>query len=179
MVDKLKCPFCGAELKNACAQVIYFCPNDECHKAKDWYASKQVWQALIDGKKAQRQLRTAKDRCVKKIKAKEREIANYLNGISVRNKEIQNLREQLQTTQDALKAAKEYYVIVRGYGKEQHYISYSTGVDWFWNWDLDHAEPFDTIQDAKDQIRAAKIPHAHVMKVRRLTEITSITKQEK
>lgn len=77
----------------------------------------------------------------------------------------------------ALKAAKEYYVIVRGYGKEQHYISYSTGVDWFWNWDLDHAEPFDTIQDAKDQIRAAKIPHARVIKVRRLTEITSITKQ--
>lgn len=81
--------------------------------------------------------------------------------------------------QDALKNVKEYYVIVRGYGKEQHYISYSTGVDWFWNWDLDHAEPFDTIQDAKDQIRVAKIPHARVMKIRRLTEITSITKQDK
>ena len=80
--------------------------------------------------------------------------------------------------QDALKNVKEHYVIVRGHGKEQHYISYSTGVDWFWNWDLDHAEPFDTIQDAKDQIRVAKIPHARVMKVRRLTEITSITKQE-
>lgn len=53
MTDKLKCPFCGFELENACAQVIYFCPNDECHKAKDWYASKQVWRALIDGKKAQ------------------------------------------------------------------------------------------------------------------------------
>lgn len=84
-----------------------------------------------------------------------------------------------KNAQDALKSAKEYYVIVRGYGKEQHYISYSTGVDWFWNWDLDHAEPFDTIQDAKDQIRVAKIPHARVMKVRRLTEITSITKQDK
>nr|DAI32332.1 MAG TPA: cysteine-rich protein [Caudoviricetes sp.] len=81
--------------------------------------------------------------------------------------------------QDRLKSVKEYYVIVRGHGKEQHYISYSTGDDWFWNWDLDHAEPFDTIQDAKDQIRAAKIPHARVMKVCRLTEITSITKQEK
>lgn len=53
MTEILKCPFCGSELENACAQVIYFCPNDECHKAKDWYASKQVWQALIDGKKAQ------------------------------------------------------------------------------------------------------------------------------
>lgn len=52
MTEILKCPFCGSELENACAQVIYFCPNDECHKAKDWYASKQVWQALIDGKKA-------------------------------------------------------------------------------------------------------------------------------
>lgn len=93
----------------------------------------EIWQALIDGKKAQ----------------------------------------------DALKSAKEYYVIVRGYGKEQHYISYSTGIDWFWNWDLDHAEPFDTIQDAKDQIRVAKIPHARVMKVCRLTEITSIIKQDK
>lgn len=80
--------------------------------------------------------------------------------------------------QKELNAAKEYYVIVRGYGKEQHYISFSTGVDWFWNWDLDHAEPFDTIQDAKDQIRAAKIPHARVMKVRRFTEIASITKME-
>lgn len=80
--------------------------------------------------------------------------------------------------QDALKAAKEYYVIVRGYDKAQHYVSYSTGVEWYWNWDLDHAEPFDTIQDAKDQIRVAKIPHARVMKVRRLTEITSITKQD-
>lgn len=59
MTDKLHCPFCGAELKNACAQVIYFCPNDECHKAKDWYASKQVWQALIDGKKAQDALKVA------------------------------------------------------------------------------------------------------------------------
>lgn len=78
--------------------------------------------------------------------------------------------------QEALKAAKEYYVIVRGYDKAQHYVSYSTGVEWYWNWDLDHAEPYDTVQDAKDQIRAAKIPHARVMKVRRLTEITSITK---
>lgn len=49
MTDKLHCPFCGAELKNACAQVIYYCPTGEC-KAKDWYASKQVWQALIQAK---------------------------------------------------------------------------------------------------------------------------------
>lgn len=49
MTDSMKCCFCGAELKNACAQVIYYCPTGEC-KAKDWYASKQVWQALIQAK---------------------------------------------------------------------------------------------------------------------------------
>lgn len=110
--DKLKCPFCGTELENACAQVIYFCPNDECGKAKDWYASKQVWQALIAGKKAQRQLRTVKDRCVKKVKAKEREIANYLNGISVRDTEIETLHKQLQEAQGALEDIIYFFDVV-------------------------------------------------------------------
>lgn len=129
-MSEMKCPFCGAKLRTNMLDrlVMWYCPK-HCVCSYE----PKVWQALIDGKKAQ----------------------------------------------DALKSAKEYYVIVRGYGKEQHCISYSTGVDWFWNWDLDHAEPFDTIQDAKDQIRAAKIPHARVMKVCRLTEITSITKQDK
>lgn len=131
----MKCPYCGAELTinphpfDGCVKAR--CVNVDCRYA-EWTFPLEIWQALIDRKKAQ----------------------------------------------DVLKSSKEYYVIVRGYGKEQHYISYSTGVDWFWNWDLDHAEPFDTIQDAKDQIRVAKIPHARVMKVRRLTGITSITKQE-
>lgn len=130
MSDKMKCCFCGAELDDAVEHLV--CPNTDCKFGCNPMTT-FVWQALIDGKKAQ----------------------------------------------DALKAAKEYYVIVRGYDKTQHYVSYSTGVEWYWNWDLDHAEPFDTIQDAKDQIRAAKIPNARVMKVRRLTEITSITTEEK
>lgn len=107
MTDKLKCPFCGAELrelKEAGTVVGLFCP-DFCitRLAMD----KETWQAFIDGKKAQRQLRTAKDRCAKKIKAKEREIANYLNGINVRDKEIQDLCEQLQKTQEALEVATD------------------------------------------------------------------------
>lgn len=104
MPDTLHCPFCGAELRTSMLDepVAWYCPN----RCIGTYEPK-VWRALITGKKAQRQLRTAKDRCVKKIKAKEREIANYLNGISVRDKEIQNLREQLQTTQDALKVATD------------------------------------------------------------------------
>lgn len=128
-MSNMKCPFCGVELLGN--MTTPYCPNPSC---KHWSfpMSSEIWQALIDGKKAQ----------------------------------------------DALKSVKEYYVIVRGHGKEQHYISYSTGDDWFWNWDLDHAEPFDTIQDAKDQIRWAKIPHARVVKVCRLTEITSITALE-
>lgn len=134
MTDKLKCCFCGAELNDypdkTTGARMAVCRNPKC-KYDGWHFPVEIIQQIIDGKKAQ----------------------------------------------DALKSAKEYYVIVRGYGKEQHYISYSTGVDWFWNWDLDHAEPFDTIQDAKDQIRVAKIPNARVMKVRRITEITSITKQ--
>lgn len=63
---------------------------------------------MIDGKKAQRQLRTVKDRCVKKIKAKEREIANYLNGINVRNKEIETLHKRLQKVQDTLKEIYDF-----------------------------------------------------------------------
>ena len=61
MTEILKCPFCGSELENACAQVIYFCPKDECDKTKDWYASKQVWRALIAGKKAQDALKVARN----------------------------------------------------------------------------------------------------------------------
>ena len=106
MTDKLKCPFCEAELVDEGAKIgnegrYFACENLDCDLCGEPFSLK-IWQALIDGKKAQRQLRTAKDQCIKKIKAKEREIANYLNGISVRDKEIQNLREQLQKAQDAL-----------------------------------------------------------------------------
>lgn len=100
MTEKLKCPFCNAELRtNMLDQpVMWYCPN-HCIGSYE----PKVWQALIDGKKAQSQLRTVKDRCVKKVKAKEREIANYLNGINVRNKEIETLHKQLQKVQDELK----------------------------------------------------------------------------
>lgn len=104
MTDKLKCPFCESELRTSMLDepVAWYCPN-HCIGTYEH----KVWRALITGKKAQRQLRTAKDRCVKKIKAKEREIANYLNGINVRDKEIQNLREQLQETQEELGRLKK------------------------------------------------------------------------
>lgn len=104
MTDKLHCPYCGEELSNDFG--VIFCYNEAC-KIHGCELNEQVIRDIIDGKKAQRQLRTAKDRCAKKIKAKEREIAKYLNGINVRDKEIQNLREQLQKTQEALEVATD------------------------------------------------------------------------
>lgn len=114
MTDKLKCPFCGAELQtdNEIARLIMWrCHTPSC-LLNGWH-SVEIIQHLIDGKKAQHQLRTAKDRCAKKTKAKEREIAKYLNGINVRDKEIQNLREQLQKTQDELKGIEMRVVAIR------------------------------------------------------------------
>lgn len=105
MTDKLHCPFCGAELALAGEKtIIMTCNNGDCD-GSGLYGTKEIWQALINGKKAQRQLRTIKDRCVKKVKAKEREISNYLHGISVRGNEIENLSKQLEETQNALKVA--------------------------------------------------------------------------
>lgn len=62
MTDKLHCPFCGAELvghEDAYGNIsdIWFdCPNEECEHA--WTTFRfDVWQALIDGKKAQGELK--------------------------------------------------------------------------------------------------------------------------
>ena len=109
MTDKLRCPFCGLELRtNMLDQpVMWYCPN-HCIGSYE----PKVWQALIAGKKAQRQLRTVKDRCVKKVKAKEREIANYLNGISVRDTEIETLHKQLQEAQGALEDIIYFFDVV-------------------------------------------------------------------
>lgn len=102
----MKCPYCGAELVDQGAKIgnedsVFACENINC----DLYGQglpKEIWQDLIDGKKAQRQLRTVKDRCVKKVKVKEREIDNYLNGISVRQSENERLAKQLKQAQDTL-----------------------------------------------------------------------------
>ena len=113
MTDKLKCPFCGEKLQTYTMTPgrTLICVNKGC-PVDSVVMKRIVWQALIDGKKAQRQLRTVKDRCVKKVKAKEREIENYLNGMFVREQEIGTLREQLKQAHDALDVAvyalKEY-----------------------------------------------------------------------
>lgn len=65
MTDKLKCPFCGAELVDEGAKIgnenmVFACGNLDC----DFYGEKlylKVWQALIAGKKAQDVLNVARN----------------------------------------------------------------------------------------------------------------------
>ena len=108
MTEKLKCPFCGAELQHWGEDFLY-CENLGCPMSPQIELPISIWQVLIDSKKAQRQLRTVKDHCVKKVKAKEREIENYLNGMFVREQEIGTLREQLKQAHDALNVARNLY----------------------------------------------------------------------
>ena len=105
MTDSMKCPYCNSELRTFMLEepAVWYCPN-RCAPM----LPPKIWRDLITIKNAQRQLRTVKDRCVKKVKAKEREIANYLNGINVRNKEIETLHKQLQKAQGALKVATDF-----------------------------------------------------------------------
>lgn len=56
MSDKLHCPFCGAELysiKTASGKEECWCSNLKHCLAEDFVGNKEIWQALIDGKKAQ------------------------------------------------------------------------------------------------------------------------------
>lgn len=50
MTDKLKCPFCGSELRTSMLDepVAWYCPN-HCIGTYE----PKVWRALITGKKAQ------------------------------------------------------------------------------------------------------------------------------
>lgn len=113
MTDKLHCPFCGEKLQTHTMTPgrTLICVNKGC-PVDSVVMKRIVWQALLDGKKAQRQLRTVKDRCVKKVKVKEREIENYLNGISVRSKEIETLHKQLQEAQGALEDIIYFFDVV-------------------------------------------------------------------
>jgi Skp family chaperone for outer membrane proteins len=106
----MKCPYCGAELFGN--MTTPYCPNSNCI-VPSFPLPAEIWQDLIDGKKAQHQLRTVKDRCVKKVKAKEREIDNYVNGMSVRQSENERLAKQLRQAQDALDVAVDTLKYIR------------------------------------------------------------------
>lgn len=59
MVDKLKCYFCGEELVTNMLNALV-CPTQGCIGNKVM-APKEIWQALIDGKKAQDALKVARN----------------------------------------------------------------------------------------------------------------------
>lgn len=52
MTNKLKCPFCGVELGKVPNCLMFCCRNKACRFSRECMEI-QVWQALIDGKKAQ------------------------------------------------------------------------------------------------------------------------------
>ena len=56
MTDKLKCPFCGTELNDypdkTTGARMAVCRNPNC-KYDGWHFPLEIWQAIIDGKKAQ------------------------------------------------------------------------------------------------------------------------------
>lgn len=59
MTDKLHCPFCGADLIHSSPD--YTCFNPQC-KGWEVYAPREIWQALIDGKKAQDALKNSREK---------------------------------------------------------------------------------------------------------------------
>lgn len=52
MAEKLKCPFCGTELQHWGEDFLY-CENLGCPMSPQIELPISIWQALIDGKKAQ------------------------------------------------------------------------------------------------------------------------------
>lgn len=61
MTDKLKCPFCGAELEEFGGgdfPLLHYCDNTNCN-LYHIMGQYTLWQALIDGKKAQDALKVA------------------------------------------------------------------------------------------------------------------------
>lgn len=93
----MKCPYCGAKLTinphpfDGCVKAR--CVNVDCRYA-EWTFPLKIWQALIDGKKAQSEL-------------------NYYKGLNcphVVEKQMQTitkLAKQLETAQKALKAVHD------------------------------------------------------------------------
>lgn len=141
----MRCPYCNSELLGN--MTTPYCPNPNCNYWS-FPMSSEIWCDLIAGKKAQRKLRTVKDRCVKKVKAKEREIANCLNGISVRQGESERLAKQLKQAQDALSEIKHYNENIKSVISQD----WSTTAEIIWTncVDIDNQIATITKQDTKE-----------------------------
>ena len=60
MTDSMKCPFCNADLIVHTDEQMAVCRNPNC-KYDGWHFPLEIWQALIDGKKAQNAIQKIKD----------------------------------------------------------------------------------------------------------------------
>ena len=60
MTDSMKCPFCNADLIVHTDEQMAVCRNPNC-KYDGWHLPLEIWQALIDGKKAQDAIQKIKD----------------------------------------------------------------------------------------------------------------------
>lgn len=108
MSNKLKCPFCGAELKKEMAGDIetgrLVCCTKNC-PAIDQNLFPDVWELLTTGKKAQEDLKYVEEEleCAKhnySVLCEQKKIA-YQNYLKITG----DLQMQLQKTQEALKVA--------------------------------------------------------------------------
>lgn len=97
MTDKLNCPFCGEKLQTHTMTPgrILICVNKGC-PVDSVVMKRIVWQALIDGKKAQEDLECMKHNY--SVVSEQKEIA-YQNYLKITG----DLQTQLQKAQDALK----------------------------------------------------------------------------
>lgn len=95
MTENLKCPFCGAGLKNDLniwnkPTDYLYCPNEKCSHF-DQVIHKDIWHALIDSKKAQDALQDLRGKLCGLLFAS-------ANDIKVNwNKEIDDLETNIQT----------------------------------------------------------------------------------
>ena len=99
MTEKLKCPFCGSELRTNMLEqpVMWYCPN-HCIGSYE----PKVWQALIDGKKAQEDLECMKHNYSVVSEQKEIAYQNYLKITDDLQTQLQKVQDELKKTQAGL-----------------------------------------------------------------------------
>lgn len=113
MTSKLKCPFCGANLRES-TYGIYSCTNVHCVQAYNYWGSPLLWQALIQAKQdldffIKEQVRTQTaliertkelDKCQKDLKKANAEL-DYIKEQVEKHNALYNARKALeQTTHD-------------------------------------------------------------------------------
>lgn len=101
MAEKLKCPFCGTELQHWGEDFLY-CENLGCPMSPQIELPISIWQALIDGKKAQEDLECMKHNYSVVSEQKEIAYQNYLKITDDLQTQLQKVQDELKKTQAGL-----------------------------------------------------------------------------